>query len=473
MNGQDTRDNLLNVLSVEDSPRDFELIREKLTDAGYDLRMDRVETEKELVLALKNHAYDVILVDFKLPAFDAFTALRLAAEICPGVPVVCVSGTIGEETAIDLIKRGAVDYVLKDRPERLPLAVRRALVEAKEKAARQRAEAMLRFNNVLLRTQQESSIDGIMVVDDNGSILSFNRRFMEMWDIPPDVMESKSHARILELMADRLARPEQSASEEERLFQARDEASREELILKDGRTFDRYSAPMLDADGKNYGRVWYFRDISPRKHAEENISRMMKKLKKSLMATINIIMLTVETRDPYTSGHQKKVSSLAGSIAQEMGLWKDVVENIGLAGDIHDIGKMSVPAEILSKPSRLTDIEMSLIKNHAQAGYNILKDAGLPYPIAEIVLQHHERLDGSGYPRGLKGGEILLEAQIVSVADAVEAIASHRPYRPALGIKAALEELEGNKGALYNAKAAEVCRRLFMEKGYSLDLTES
>ncbi len=196
---------------------------------------------------------------------------------------------------------------------------------------------------------------------------------------------------------------------------------------------------------------------------------MVEKLRKSLMGTMNIMSLTVETRDPYTSGHQKKVSNLARAIASEMGLGKDVVENIGMAANIHDLGKMSVPAEILSKPSRLTEAEMSLIRCHSQAGYDILKDAGLPYPMAEIVLQHHERLDGSGYPRGLRGGEILLEAQIVSVADAVEAIASHRPYRPALGLEAALEEIEWKKGVFYDARIVDACVRLFREKGFTLD----
>ena len=179
--------------------------------------------------------------------------------------------------------------------------------------------------------------------------------------------------------------------------------------------------------------------------------------------------MTVEARDPYTSGHQKKVSRLARAIAQDMALPNDTIDNIRMAGIIHDIGKISVPAEILSKTSKLTDMEFSLIKIHSQSGYDILKDAELPHPIAEIVLQHHERLDGSGYSHGLKDGQIILEARIVAVADVVEAMSSHRPYRPALGIEAALEEIEKHKGILYDKKVVEICSQLFKEKEFRFE----
>jgi putative nucleotidyltransferase with HDIG domain len=179
--------------------------------------------------------------------------------------------------------------------------------------------------------------------------------------------------------------------------------------------------------------------------------------------------MTVETRDPYTAGHQRRVANLARTIAQEMGLSSNTVDNIRMAGIIHDIGKISIPAELLAKPTKLTNIEFSLIQVHPQTGYDIIKDVGLPYPVAEIVLQHHERLDGSGYPQGLKGDQILLEAKIISVADVVEAIATHRPYRPARGIEPALDEIEKNIGILYDEKAVDVCLRLFREKGFAFE----
>src|SRR5512141_2465621 len=166
------------------------------------------------------------------------------------------------------------------------------------------------------------------------------------------------------------------------------------------------------------------------------------KLRSSLIESISAIAATVEMRDPYTAGHQRRVAKLASAIAREIGLPENQIEGLYLASVVHDVGKIRIPAEVLSNPGKLSNIEFSLIKLHPQAGYDILKEVDFPWPIAQFVLQHHERLDGSGYPQGLKGDAILLEARIISVADVIEAMASHRPYRPALGIDAALQESE-------------------------------
>jgi len=206
-----------------------------------------------------------------------------------------------------------------------------------------------------------------------------------------------------------------------------------------------------------------------RKQAEEELENALEKLKKSLACTIQVISTTIEIRDPYTAGHQKRVANLACAIAREMGLPDDTIDNIRTAGSIHDIGKMSVPAEMLVKPTILSDIEMSLIKVHPKSGYDILKDVDLPYPIAETIFQHHERIDGSGYPQGLKDAMILTEAKILAVADVVEAIASHRPYRPALGIDSALNEIEEKKGILYDPGIVDICLKLFKKKGFCFE----
>jgi putative nucleotidyltransferase with HDIG domain len=179
--------------------------------------------------------------------------------------------------------------------------------------------------------------------------------------------------------------------------------------------------------------------------------------------------LTVETRDPYTSGHQVRVAKLATMIARELNISQDQLEGIKMAAAIHDIGKMSVPAEILSKPSRLSDIEYELVKIHPEAGYNIVKDIEFPWPIADMIVQHHERINGSGYPKGLKGEEILIETRILSVADVVEAIASHRPYRPAYGPDVALKEISDMKGILYDTAVVDACLRAFNEKGFKFE----
>jgi PAS domain S-box-containing protein len=190
------------------------------------------------------------------------------------------------------------------------------------------------------------------------------------------------------------------------------------------------------------------------------------KLKKSIEDVIYTIGKITETRDPYTSGHQLKVSKLSTAIAQEMKLPQDKIEGIRIASLVHDIGKISIPSEILSKPSKLSEIEYRLIKNHSQIGYDILKSIEFSWPIAQIVLQHQERLNGSGYPQGLKGDDILLEAKIIAVADVIEAMSSHRPYRPALGINKALEEISINRGILYVPEVVDACIKLFKEKDF-------
>jgi putative nucleotidyltransferase with HDIG domain len=185
--------------------------------------------------------------------------------------------------------------------------------------------------------------------------------------------------------------------------------------------------------------------------------------------TIQAMALVTEMRDPYTAGHQRRVATLSSAIAMEMGLSGEEIDGIYLAGVVHDIGKIYVPAEILSKPGRLTEIEFHLIKVHPQVGFDILKTIEFPWPIAQIVLQHHEKMNGSGYPSGISGGDILLGARILSVADVVEAISSHRPYRPALGVEKALREISSNRGTLFDAHVVDACIRLFIEKGFQFE----
>ena len=189
--------------------------------------------------------------------------------------------------------------------------------------------------------------------------------------------------------------------------------------------------------------------------------RVPRKETESYKAFIRAVSLLTESQDPYTAGHQKKVSELAGCIAQEMGLPSDMIEGIRVAGIVHDMGKMSVPAAVVTKPGALTPFEFSIIKEHPQKAYSILMEIEFPWPIAEIVLQHHERLNGSGYPRGLKGDKIRLEARVLAVADVVGAISSHRPYRRDLGMEAALEEIHKNNGVLYDAEVTRACQRSF------------
>jgi putative nucleotidyltransferase with HDIG domain len=191
-------------------------------------------------------------------------------------------------------------------------------------------------------------------------------------------------------------------------------------------------------------------------------------MQRILQQTVGALSTAMELRDPYTAGHQYKVARVAAAIAREMGLSKDRVEGITVAGNLHDIGKMSIPSEILTRPGKLTELEFKLIKTHPQVGYEMLQEIEFDWPVAEIVQQHHERINGAGYPNGLNNKDILLEAKILAVADVVEAIASHRPYRPALGLNHALEEIAKGKGSLYDPEVVEACLKLFKLRNYRI-----
>ncbi len=224
-----------------------------------------------------------------------------------------------------------------------------------------------------------------------------------------------------------------------------------EILTKTGKTKNVIISATLD---ENIISAMVM-DISEHKRTEEQLKQCFNKLKSILDGTVNALASTVEKRDPYTAGHQQGVTRLARAIGNEMGLPDDQIEGIRVAGVVHDIGKIYVAAEILNKPVKLTDIEMALVKTHAQSGYEILKTIEFPWPVADVVLQHHERLDGSGYPKGLSGEDILLEARILAVADVVEAMASNRPYREAPGIDKALGEIAAKRGILYDLEVVD------------------
>jgi len=235
---------------------------------------------------------------------------------------------------------------------------------------------------------------------------------------------------------------------------------------KDGIRFPvEMSLSSMEIDKKWYS-VAIIRDITKRKQTEESLRQSHQKLEKMVDNTVDALVKIVELRDPYTSGHQKRVSKLAFAIAWELGLPERVIERIKIAALVHDIGKISIPTEILNKPAKLPEIGFALIKNHSQIGHDILMNINFPWAVEEIVLQHHERIDGSGYPRGLKDDEILIEAKIIAVADVVEAMSSHRPYRPALGIEKSLKEISLNKGILYNPEIVDACLKLFRKKKF-------
>jgi putative nucleotidyltransferase with HDIG domain len=201
-------------------------------------------------------------------------------------------------------------------------------------------------------------------------------------------------------------------------------------------------------------------------YLEQEVQKRTQQVRKTLDGIIEAITVITEMRDSYTAGHQKRVADLACAIAEKMGLDLEKIESLRIAGSLHDIGKIYIPAEILCKPGKLTNLEITMLQAHSQAGYDILRNIDFPWPIAEIVLQHHENIDGSGYPQGLSGDDILLKARILRVADVVESMASHRPYRPTLGSKNALEEIALNKGIFYDVDVADTCLQIFKEGSF-------
>jgi PAS domain S-box-containing protein len=330
---------------------------------------------------------------------------------------------------------------------------------------RKRYEEALRASEERHRTIIQTAMDGFWVTDMQGRLLEVNEAYCRM-----------SGYSAQELLAMRISRLDAAETEDHT-------AAHIQKVIAQGE--DRFEARHRRKDETLYdvevsvqyrsaqdGRlVVFLHDITERKLADKQLQDTLESLRKAVGATVQVMVSAVETRDPYTAGHQIRSADLARAIATEMGLPQEKIDGIRMAGSIHDIGKLSIPAEILSKPKKLTEIEFSLIKEHSQKGYEMLKDVESPWPLAQIVYQHHERMDGSGYPRNLKGDDILMEARILAVSDVVESMASHRPYRPALGIEAALEEIENNKGKLYDADAVAACLRLFREKVYQLEGT--
>jgi putative nucleotidyltransferase with HDIG domain len=221
------------------------------------------------------------------------------------------------------------------------------------------------------------------------------------------------------------------------------------------------------AEDLSYG-ISAIRTREKKKTVEEKLKESQERLQRTIAVTIQTLSTTIEMRDPYTAGHQRRVAALAVAIAEEMNLAKERVENIRVAGVVHDIGKIYIPVEILIRPGRLSEFELNIIRAHPQYGHDIMAETEVPEPVAEIVRQHHERVNGSGYPEGKKDADILLESKILSVADVVEAMSSHRPYRPALGIDVALDEIKNHRGIYYDPEASNACLRLFEKKGYQL-----
>jgi PAS domain S-box-containing protein len=716
----------LRSLMVDDSESDVLLIIRELKKGGYNPYYERVETAAAMKKSLQEKQWDVILCDYKMPKFDASSAIALLKETNIDVPLIIISGTVGEETAVECMRLGAQDYIIKGNLFRLCPVIARELEESevrnKQKQAESQRKAVLEelhkseekyrtiienihegyfeidlagnftfFNDSMCRclgyspkelmdmnykkytdkenakklfktynetyktgttsrlleyeiirkdgtrrqlegfvslqkdssgnplafrgtirditehrkaekTLKESeeryralfdrSMDIIYIIDFDGNFIDANTNALNRFgytreelpslnvaslmnkdqlpfalkiiqeikkygvqrdlleirlrhkDGTPIYIESKGSAVISNgkaIAIQSIARDiterkavEKKLLESEKYFKEITENSSdiifitdkngnikycsrsierfsgytpEELIGKSGfilihpddleRAVNDYRAAILLRDtaipngfriihkdgseryleglGKNLldnpdvaGFIMNVHDATESKRAEKKLLQTLDNLRKAFGVTMQVMVSAVEMIDPYTAGHQIRAADLARAIATEMGLSQEQIDGTRIASTIHDIGKLSIPAEILSKSTKLTEIEFSLVKEHSHSGYEMLKDVESPWPLAELIHQHHERMNGTGYPKNLKGDEIIIEARILAVADVVEAMASHRPYRASLGIEAAVEEIEKNKGILYDDTVADACLRLFREKKYQL-----
>ena len=566
----------LSALIVEDSASDAALVVHQLQQDGFDVFHQRVESAAAMRSALAARAWDVVLSDFNVPGFGAFPALALLRESRLDIPFILVSGVVGEEVVVALMKAGAHDCVMKDHLARLAPAVKREVGEAEERLARRRAEAaLLESEEIFSRFMEHSpihvyfkdeniralrlsknfetllgkplaqllgkSMDELfpsefakrMVADDmkvlregkaitvseefNGRLYSTTKfpiliggkpRYLAGYTI--DVTEQASQLHALQESEKRFrGLIEQSLTgvyivqddvfvyANPRLEQMLGYASGEldgvrvdELVvgedqailqtererLQAGAAFSSYEVHVRRKDGSvieigvqgsrnEYNgapaTIGMAQDITEKKRAEEEIKRYIAQLRTAFMSTVEVATSLSEMRDPYTAGHERRVAEIAVALGTELGLDEHRLEGLRVAGHLHDVGKITIPAEILSKPGKLNQIEYKLVQEHSRAGYEVLKKVEFPWPVAEVALQHHERMDGSGYPQGLKSEAILLEARIIAVADVIEAMSSHRPYRPGLGIEAAMAEIERGRGTHYDAAIADVALKLF------------
>jgi len=321
------------------------------------------------------------------------------------------------------------------------------------------AELRLERRETYFRALIENCSDVIVVIDAAGVIKYESRGIERVLGHPPAERTGRSSLELVH--PDDAARVRAAY---QRIVQGESQHVAIEFRMrrKDGswRTVEGSGSGAFDLDGEKVGVV-NLHDVTERRHAEH-------RLLKGMEGAIAAIAAAAELRDPYTAGHERRVADLAAAIGREMGLAEERVRGLHLAGVVHDIGTIHVPAEILVKPARLSPLEVALVRTHCQAGHDVLKNIDFPWPIARIVLQHHELIDGSGYPMGLKGEEILLEARILAVADVVEAMVSHRPYRPAVTLDAALSEVVMNRGTRYDTRVVDACLRLFREKSYNL-----
>jgi len=446
-----------NILIVDDDPDFRENLSGILRDEGY--VPVTAATGKEAMERVREDEFAVALIDLRLEDMSGLDVMKEIKERSPMTEGILVTGYASQSTAIDAVKLAAYSYVEK------PFNVGQLLETVRTAIEKQKIGKALRESEERYRTLFEGSRDAIYITSGDNRSVEFNQATLDLFGYTrAEIMKMKLREVFLNpgdlRSLEREIRNKGYVKDYEVKFRRSDGEQMTCLITSTGRLSD-------DGSIREYQTI--VRDITEQTLNQRRLHETLAMLRRNLDGIVQCVALVIEKKDPYTAGHQRRVTDLARAIAQEMGLSESQKDAIRMAGIIHDIGKISIPAEILSKPGRLTETEFSLLKIHPRIGYDILKEIEWPYPIAEIVLQHHERMDGSGYPQCLSGEEIMMEARVLGVADVVEAMASNRPYRPALGIEKALEGISKNRDALYDPDVVDACLRVFKEKGFEWD----
>ncbi len=443
-----------NILIVDDDHDFRKTLSGILRDEGY--APVTAATGKEAMERVRGDELSVALIDLKLEDMSGLDVMKWIKERSPMTEGIFITGYASRASAIDAVNLAAYSYVEK------PFDVGQLLTTIRMAIEKQKVAKALRESEERYRTLFEGSRDAIYITSGDNQFVEFNPASLDLFGYtraelvkmkPRDMFSSPSQLKNLK----EEIRDKGYVKDHEVEFRRSDGKGMTCLVTSTNR---------LSHNGSIREYQTIVRDVTEQILNRRRLQETLETLRRNLSNIIQCVAQVIENKDPYTAGHQRRVTDLARAIAQEMGLPEVQVDTIRMAGIIHDIGKISVPAEILNKPGRLKETEFSLMKDHPRSGYDILKEIEWPFPIAEIVLQHHERVDGSGYPQGLSGKDILFEARILGVADVVESMSSHRPYRPALGLDRALEEISKKRGILYDTGVVDACLRVFEEKGF-------
>lgn len=451
------------ILVVEDESIVGQDIRNMLLSLGYEVT-SVVTTPEEAVQKAEKTRPDLVLMDVMLHGETSGVEAADQIYTAFNIPVVYLTAYADPNTLQKAKLTNPFGYLLKPFEERelqttIEIAFYKFQMQMQLQEREQRFFTILRsIGDAVIATDKEGNVTFLNPMAEN--LTGFERKkalnnpLAKIFRI-----KSLNHKKTYEIDVQNLIKGNAPKIPDE-VFLISQNEKKTPISLN--------IAPIKDEEKNITGVVAAFSDISRRKKAEDNLRKSMQKIKSSLQETVKAIASIIETRDPYTAGHQHRTTNLACAIAREMNLSPDRIDGLRMAGNLHDIGKITVPAEILSKPGKISEEEYNIIKTHPRVGYDIIKNIEFPWPVAQIVLQHHERIDGSGYPSGIKGDRIILEAKILAVADVTEAMASHRPYRPARRIEQALKEITDNKGKLYDPKVVDACLRVF-DKGFQFE----